>query len=380
MVESSDTSAYSLGLMLGGGGARAAYQVGVLQAIARQHPQLRIPILTGVSAGAINIAHLASFEGELSASVDVLTKLWGDLKLENVFRTGGCSLLWRAMKVGMKLSVGLPPFFGPVHGMVDTEPLREYLHGALKTSDGVLLGIDQNIASGRIQGVALTANSYETGSTVVFFRGHEIEAWERPNRKSIETRLTVEHIMASSALPLLFPPIRVGDRWYGDGGVRLSAPLGPAVHMGADRLLVISTHFRGATAAPASMPEPPSPATVLAAMYNALFLDQLDQDVHQMNRTNHLVQHVSEEHRHGLREVDLLVLQPSEDIGAIAFELKDHVPPTFRYLLNRLGSGQSSSEDLLSTMLFHPDYIHRLIEIGQRDGQRQADRIAQFLA
>ncbi len=132
--------------------------------------------------------------------------------------------------------------------MVDTQPLREYLHQALQPDDGVLMGIDRNIAAGRLQGVALTANSYETGDTVVFFRGHEIEAWERPYRKSVETRLTIEHIMASSALPLLFPPVRVGDRWYGDGGVRLNTPLGPAVHMGADRLLVISTHFRGITA------------------------------------------------------------------------------------------------------------------------------------
>lgn len=366
--------------MLGGGGARAAYQVGVLRAIARRHPRLQIPLLTGVSAGAINISHLASCEGTLQESVEVLTELWRELKLENVFRTRGPSLLWRVFKVGLRLSVGLPPFFQPVHGMVDTQPLREYLEQGLRTDDGVLMGIDRNIASGRLQGVALTANSYETGDTVVFFRGREIETWERPHRKSVETRLTVEHIMASSALPLLFPPVRVGDRWYGDGGVRLNTPLGPAVHMGADRILVISTHFRGTTDPPPPLPDPPSPATVLAAMYNALFLDQLDQDVHQMLRTNQLLRHLHDEQRHDLREVDLLVVQPSKDIGAIAFELKDRVPPTFRYLLNRLGSGQSTSDDFLSTMLFHPDYVHRLIEIGEHDGEAQAEQITEFLS
>lgn len=366
--------------MLGGGGARAAYQVGVLRAIARRHPRLQIPLLTGVSAGAINIAHLASFDGGFGESVDVLTDLWRNLKLENVFRTSGPSLLWRAFKIGMRLSVGLPSFFKPVHGMVDTQPLREYLHQGLKTDDGALMGIDRNIAKGRLQGVALTANSYASGDTVVFFRGHEIEAWERPHRKSFETRLTVEHIMASSALPLLFPPVRVGDQWYGDGGIRLNTPLGPAVHMGADRLLVISTHFPGTTFTPSSATDPPSPATVLAAMYNALFLDQLDQDIHQMTRTNQLVQHLTGEQRHDLRKVGLLVIQPSNDIGAIAYELQDRVPPTFRYLLSRLGSGQSSSDDFLSTMLFHPDYIERLIEIGEYDGEAQAQQIADFLS
>ncbi len=365
--------------MLGGGGARAAYQVGVLQAIARRHPRLEFSLLTGVSAGAINISHLASFGGDLDESVAVLASLWHNLKLENVFYTGGPSLLWRAFKVGLRLGVGLPSFFKPVHGMVDTQPLREYLHQCLQTEDGVLQGIDGKIASGRLQGVALTAHSYETGETVVFFRGHEIEAWERPNRKSVQTRLTVDHIMASSALPLLFPPVRVGDQWYGDGGVRRNAPLAPAVHMGGDQLLVISTHFRGKTAAP-PLTEPPSPATVLATMYDALFLDQLDQDVHQMLRTNQLLRHLSGEQRHDLREVDLLVIQPSMDLGAIAFELQDRVPPTFRFLLRRFGSGQSTSDDLLSTMLFHPDYVRRLIEIGQHDGEAQAERIAEFLS
>ncbi len=366
--------------MLGGGGARAAYQVGVLRAIARRHPQLQIPLLTGVSAGAINISHLASFEGSLEESVEALADLWQNLQLENVFRTAGASLLWRAFKVGLRLSFGLPSFLEPVHGMVDTQPLREYLYQSLQTDDGVLMGIDRNLAAGRLQGVALTANSYATGDTVVFFRGHEIDAWERPRRKSVETRLTIEHIMASSSLPLLFPPVRVGDQWYGDGGIRLNSPLGPAVHMGANRLLVISTHFQGTSETPPSVPEPPSPATVLATMYNALFLDQLDQDIHHMTRTNQLVQHLSPELRNDLREVGLLVIQPSIDIGAIAFELKDRVPRTFRHLLKRLGSGQSSSEDLLSTMLFHPDYVQRLMEIGQHDGESQADRIAVFLS
>ncbi len=368
-----------LALALGGGGARSAYQVGVLRAIARHHPQLRIPLLTGVSAGAINIAHLANFEGDLCDSIEVLVDMWRHLQLENVFRTGGLSLLWRATKVGMRLSVGVPSFFSPVHGMVDTDPLREYLCQALGSPNGTLPGIDRNIAAGILQGVALATNSYATSETVNFFRGCQIDEWERPFRRSVETQLTVEHVMASSALPLLFPPIQIGGHWYGDGGVRLIAPLAPAVHMGADKLITISTHYIGEPKTPPITSEAPSPATVLASMYNSVFLDQLDHDVYQMDRTNKLVRQLDPGKAQGVREIGLYVIRPSQDIGLLAYELKDRVPPMFRYLLDRLGGSEPGSDDLISTMLFHPDYVQRLIEIGEHDGESQADQIAKFL-
>ena len=185
--------------------------------------------------------------------------------------------------------------------------------------------------------------------------------------------------MASSALPLVFPPVRIGDVWYGDGGIRLIAPLAPAIHMGADRLLVVSTHCTGRHVESQLPTEPPSPATVLAEMYNSMFLDQLDQDVHQMERTNTLLKHIDEEHRGGLREIGLLVIRPSEDLGALAFDLRNRIPSTLRYLLNRFGSGQSESDDFVSTLLFHHDYVQRLIEIGERDADAQAEEIDRFL-
>ena len=158
--------------------------------------------------------------------------------------------------------------------------------------------------------------------------------------------------------------------------------------MGADRLLVVSTHFEGigATISPARAPrdgneeqESPSPATILAAMYDSMFLDQLDQDIRSLDRTNQLLKHVAEPHRDGLREIDLLVIEPSENLGALAFDLQDRIPPTFRYLLHQLGSGQPGSDDFLSTMMFHPDYVRRLIEIGERDGRARAEEIAAFI-
>ncbi len=322
----------TLALTLSGGGARAAYQVGVLRVIARRYPDLQIPLLTGVSAGAINISHLACFEGRLPDSMEALTVLWQQLKLENVFRTGGLSLFGRTLKVGFQLSLGLPSFIRPVHGMVDTEPLRDYLHRALKTKDGSLPGVRRNIAAGRLQGV-----------------------------------------------PLLFPPVNVDGTWYGDGGVRLNAPLGPAVHMGAQRLMVISTQYAGESTAAVAETEPPSPATVLAAMYNAVFLDQLDQDVRHMQRINRLVHQVREEDRGALRDIRLLVIQPSQDLGALAFDLRDRLPRAVRHLMDRFGGDQAESDDFLSTMLFHPEYVQRLIAMGEQDADAQAEQIAEFL-
>lgn len=369
-----------LALTLGGGGARAAYQVGVLRAIGQRNPDLKINLLNGVSAGAINVSHLANFEGNLRDSADALADLWLNLHLENVFRTQGHSLLWRLLRIGMRLSIGVPRFVEQVHGMVDTAPLREYLCQALNTSDGSLPGVRRNLESGQLQGVALTANSYATGDTVSFFSGRSIDQWERPNRRSVETSLHVDHIMASSSLPLFFPPIEIDNEWYGDGGIRLFAPLGPAVHMGASHIMVVSTQFPSTPTVTATEQEAPSPATVLAEMYNSMFLDQLDQDVRQMERTNLLLPHVDEQHRQGLRQVELLVIRPSQDLGALAFDLKDRLPPTLRYLLNRFGGGQSGSDDFLSTLMFHPDYVRRLIEIGESDATAQADEIDAFIS
>ena len=368
-----------IALQLGGGGARSAYQVGVLRAIARHHPNLQIPLMTGVSAGAINIAHLANHTGTFREQVDALADLWRILRLNNVFSTSGLGLIWRALRIGVRLSLGLPPGVRGPHGMVDTQPLREFLRRALRTSDGSLPGITQNIEQGRLDAVALTALSYGTGHTVTFVQGQEISTWERPLRRSAKTQLTVEHIMASAALPLFFPPVQIGEDWYGDGGVRLVAPLGPSLHLGADRILAISNHYMGGSNDLRPVNEPPSPATIMGALYNAIFLDHLDQDVWQMQQINNLVRELPSEKRHEMRNVRLLVVRPSEDLGALAYDLKDELPRTFRHLLNRFGTGQVRSQDFLSTVLFHPAFIERLMEIGDRDGESMASELREFL-
>src|SRR4051812_11674608 len=233
----------SLALMLGGGGARGAYQAGVLRGIARRFPGLNFPILAGISAGAVNTIHLASHEGTLLQSADDLIKLWLALRPQLVYDVRSMPLMWNAFGWGGRL---LPGGFGrgrePMRGLVETNPLRKYLEGVLaRASDGTIPAIQRNIDRGILKAVALSATSYTTGQSVTWVEGREIELWQRPQRRTEPARLTVEHVMASSALPMLFPAVHVGSEWYGDGGVRLTAPLSPALHLGATRILTVST-------------------------------------------------------------------------------------------------------------------------------------------
>lgn len=369
-----------LALALGGGGARAAYQVGVLRGIAARFPEFRAPLLTGVSAGAINVCQLANHTGTFRQKVDDLTRLWHDLTFRDVFQVNAAALIWRVMRVGLRLSVGLPPGIERAYSMVDTGPLRAFLRRHLAVDSGRLEGIVHNIASGRLEAVALTALNYETGETVTFVDGKSIDSWERPLRRGMSTELTVEHIMASSALPLLFSPVRIHGEWYGDGGIRLVAPLSPAVHLGADRMLVISTHyaFPGKSAGRSKCEGPPPPAVVLGALYNAVFLDHLDQDAIQLERINELLSRIPPAERNGLRPIKNVVIRPSADIGELANEYESRLPWAFRYFMRRFGSKEAKEQDLISTVMFHRDYISRLLELGEHDAALHADAIAEL--
>jgi NTE family protein len=371
-----------LALALGGGGARAAYQVGVLRGIAARFPEFRAPLLTGVSAGAINVSHLANHTGTFRQKVDDLTRLWRELDFDDVFKVNAPSLVWRVMRVGLGLSLGLPYGVARAHSMVDTQPLRAFLQRHMAVGSARLEGVARNIASGSLEAVALTALNYETGETITFVDGKAIENWERPLRRGICTELTIEHIMASAALPLLFSPVRIHGEWYGDGGIRLVAPLSPAVHLGADRMLVLSTHYAFPGNAPrrSKCEGPPSPAVILGALYDAVFLDHLDQDTIQLDRINGLLRRLPPEDREGLREVETVVIRPSADLGEMANKFEKELPRTFRYFMRRFGSQETKEQDFISTVMFHREYIAQLLELGEYDAALHAESIAKLIA
>lgn len=367
--------------MLGGGGARAAYQVGVLRALAQAFPELRIPILTGVSAGAINTAFLANSPGDLKDGVERSAALWKALTASKIFRTNAVALATNALRWGVRLIAGGAHLTPTTRGLVDTRPLRRFLSRSLEAREGKLLGIAENIREGRIRAVAVTTTNYATEQSVTWAQGQGLTMWERPMRRGVLTSLTIDHVMASSALPLFFPAIKLETAWHGDGGVRLTAPLSPALHLGADRILAISTRYQR------SEPEArrhatsryPPPATVIGMLLNAIFLDMLDYDAMVMQRINALLTKHPEERRMGLKPVDLLVVRPSQDLEALAGTFETALPRFFRYMVRGLGTRETKRPDLLAMILFAPAYIKRVIEIGEEDGERRLDEIGAFL-
>lgn len=361
-------------LVLTGGGARGAYQAGVLRFIAEMHPEHPFSILNGVSAGAINTAFLANYPGTFAGSVEALIGCWKDIRTAHVFESESSMQLLLSLLRRGETAEGF-------QSVVETEPLRSYLRERLRAPDGRLAGVEQNLRAGWLKAFAVVTTSYTTGQTVTWVQGRGFDGWERPSRVGVRARLTVEHVMASTALPLLFPAVQVGSAWYGDGGVRLAAPLAPAVHLGADRILAISTRYHR-NRSEADVPEIagyPPVAQIASQLMKAVFLDALDQDAHQLHRINELLTRMPPWRRGRLRPIDLLLLRPSRDIGRLSGAYEHDLTGALNLLARVLGSRGTRSPDWLSMLLFDSDYVGHLIELGYEDARRQRQRIADFL-
>ncbi len=372
-----------LAIVLTGGGARAAYQVGVLRCVARKFPETRFDIITGVSAGAINALFLASRQSPLRETMEELTELWRNLELSDVIRIDGRSLLRHVLRWGVRLLSGGSDVGRDPQGLVDTAPLRSLLRRALPANDeGAIAGVAGNIARCQPRAVALTTINYTTGQTVTWVNGCEIATWDRPLRRSVKTSLTIDHVMASASLPLFFPAVQLGASWYGDGGIRLAAPFSPALHLGADRILAVSTKY-AKSFAEAEQPQTagyPPPAQIIGQLMDAIFIDAVDEDAARLERSNTLLRELRPEQRRGFRVVDLLVIRPSQDLAVLAGEYEPRLPRGFRFLTRGLGTKETSSPDFLSLLMFQPDYLRRLIEIGEEDAEARIDEIGRIVS
>jgi NTE family protein len=374
------TARGELALVMSGGGARAAYQVGALRWIARRYPTLRVPILTGVSAGAINAAFLGVHDGTFERRVEKLCRVWSQIQVGDVFRVGAFGLFTHVIDSGMALISG-GHFKPKQHGMVDTSPLRAFLERVLLAQGGELAGVARNLEREEVRAVALTAASYTTGRSVTFVQGHDVEPWERADRVSRTCLLRVEHVMGSAALPIFFPAVQIENGYYGDGGMRLTAPLAPAVHLGAGRILAISTRHvpdMAETRMHALKGYPP-PAQIFGDVMSAVFLDQFDGDALRLERINQLLKGLPAEKQGGLRPVELLLLRPSRDLGRLANDHEARLPRTFRFLTRGLGTKQTRSNDLISLVMFQGDYLKRLLELGEQDAAERAGEIEKFV-
>jgi len=372
-------------LVLAGGGARAAYQVGCLRAIARLVPEYRPQILTGVSAGAINAAHLASFRGDFGASIDGLRALWLDLDTEKVFHSELRSLLRNMFTAAMPLVSGGRLGRTRLRGMVDTAPLRGYLEKALQIENGRLMGVRQNIEDGLLESLAIITTNYETGRSTAWVESKTPRDLGRGQLRVERGRIGLDHVMASSALPLFFPAVALGHAWHGDGGIRLTAPLSPALHLGATRILAVSPRMRPVDPqllpALPELPIYPSPGQIGGVLMNAVFLDSLDFDALQMSRINRLLGALPEAEREslGMRPVDVMILRPSRDLGALARKNEFRLPRAFRFFEKGLTDSHAKSSDVLSMVIFEPEFLRELLELGERDTEARAAEIQAFL-
>lgn len=371
--------ACTLGMVLSGGGARAAYQAGVLSYIAEAFGSCQPSIITGVSAGSLNAAHIANHTGGFRTGVHELVHVWENLTSSDVYDSGsGLKLLWDMF--GSRLSHDADEFI-PRSGLVDTQPLCSFLKRKLDAPDGVLSGIRSNIESGRLAGCAFIGTNYATGQTVAWVDGTKISGWSRASRVAHYGQLTVNHIMASSSLPFLFPAIEVDGMFFGDGGIRLADPLSPAIHMGASRILAISTRYKRSRAEadqPVVTGYPPA-AQIFGLLLNAIFLDRLDQDAHILERVNRLIGEIPPSRRGDLRPIELMVIRPSRDLGRLSGEYQADLEGVLKLISKGLGSRDTKSPDWLSMILFEPQYAQHLMEVGYRDAVAQRDKLEIFL-
>lgn len=373
-----------LALVLSGGGARAAYQLGFLRVLAREFPEAVPGILTGVSAGGINAAYLAARQEPFARRVDDLATVWSSLQIDAVFRVDLRDLASRVIRWGGRLVSGGRTLMPPARSLVDTAPLHGLLRRLLQADEGSIAGIGRSLDDGWLRAVALTASSYSSGQSLTWVHTRNdvgIATWERPQRKSVACELRVDHVMASASLPFFFPAVEVDGAWYGDGGIRLTAPLSPAVHLGARRIIAVSTRYARSReeADRLSVSGYPPPAQVAGVLYNAIFLDQLDADALQLQQVNTLVARLPEHERKGLRHIALLMLRPSVDLGRLANEYEPQLPRAFRFLTRGLGTRDTRSNDMLSLVMFQSDYVTRLIEIGEIDAVARLSDIRRFL-
>ncbi len=369
-------------LVLSGGGAHAAYQVGFLRCLADHCPGIRFPILTGISAGAINATFIANHQGTFPEAVDSLSEFWRNLTIDQVYDADAWSLAKRALHWGAHLLMGGVSAALAPKALVDTEPLRKLLQKGLASPDRGITGIRENIRRRNLKALAITATNYTTGQAVTWVQGGNIEMWERPHRHSVMTEITVEQIMASTALPIFFPAVRVGDSWYGDGGIRQYAPLSPSLHLGAKCIIAVSTRHKPslAEASRAVNRGYPSVAQILDVLMNAIFVDLLDQDLLGLERVNRLLENQSLREASNVRLVKAFTLRPSVDLAKVAAKYEPNLPRSFRLLTRRLGTYKTGSYEWLSMILFDPNYIRAIMDIGEADAHARQGEIEAFLA
>lgn len=375
--------AKDLGLVLSGGGARGAYQVGVVKAAFEISQKSGVPLkfdfLSGVSAGAINASSLASNADNLQHGVEDLSRLWSEIAFDKVFSTDSLTMGKIGFQWFSELSLGGLTGTTPGKSLMDTEPLRDLIHRNMNYAK-----VEENLKAGHLKALAVTAIDYTKSATTTFIQSRdEMPSWDKGRKRSEPAVITTDHILASSAIPLLFPPIKVGKTYYGDGAVRNHAPCSPVIYMGAEKLLVVGVRMQASTAHEQRgrrSDKAPSVARVINTIMNGALLDAVEQDIERLRRMNELAHAFPSEKqsRMYLRPLDYLLISPSVDIGEMAVQKSHRLPRMVRFLLKGLGSLHDASE-LISYLLFDSEFCSNLLEIGYKDGLAHKEALIELM-
>lgn len=364
-------------LVLSGGGARSAYQVGVLKALSRLLPQARNPfdVIVGTSAGAVSAAVLAAHAARWHEGVAALEQVWAGFRVPQVFRADAPAMLRAGLHWMLSaLSAGL--LLPAPRSLFDNGPLRALLAQRIDWD-----AVHRSVEEGALQAVALSATTYSGGRHTVFFDAvPELAEWRRATRVGRRTALGLEHLMASVAIPLLFPSERIGSEYYGDGAMRQLAPLSPAVHLGADRILVVGVRPVGGAGIGALIgrSRPPSAGQLFGFLLDTLFSDQLEADLEQLRRMNALAV-AAPQQAPGVRPVEALLLAPSIEPSVVAARHLESLPRSLRVLLSVIGARGAAGSLLASYLMFESDFTCEMIALGEADTLARREELLAFL-
>ena len=370
-----------IGLVLTGGGARAAYQVGVLRALAELVPKgapSPFQIVCGTSAGAINATAIATDASDFRRAVRRLLAVWKNFHAGHVYRAdvrgiAACGARWLAAVL-----LGGLGKHNPV-SLLDNSPLEQLLSRHYN-----LAGIEHSIAAGHLTALAITASSYGSGQSITFFEGVPVlEDWKRARRLGVRAQLDVRHLMASAAIPFIFPPVAIDEQYFGDGSMRQIAPISPSLHLGADRLLIVSvSRAPNGSAGPARSGECPSLAQIGGHALNSIFIDALDADLERLDRINRTVARIplaADRAAVNLKRVDYLLLSPSQELDQIALRHLHVLPWPVRFFLRGIGAMRRSGSNLASYVLFEKPFCRAVIRLGYNDTMARRDEVRAFL-